>query len=173
MIDNQRWNGVPFYIRGGKRLSKQTTEIAITFKKNNKGSANLDKLGSNILFIRIQPNASIFIKTLSKVPILETQVKSVVFGYSLDAYFKKSSPEAYEKLFYDCIKGDQSLYVEAEEQLAAWRLLSPILTYWKSKDADPMQSYDAGSFGPDAANILLEKNGHFWHLLEDEIEMSN
>ncbi len=166
LIDNPRWRGVPFYIRGGKRLLKQTTEIAITFKDNSK-SAHAEKLRPNILFIRIQPNASIFIKTQAKVPMLETEHKPVVFGFSPDSYYKTSSPEAYEKLFYDCIKGDQSLYVDAEEQLAAWRLLSPILNYWKSKDSEEMHTYDAGSFGPNAANQLPEKNGHSWHLLED------
>lgn len=166
MIDNHRWSGVPFYIRGGKRLHKQTTEIAITFKDQNKTSDNSKKQVSNILFIRIQPNAGIFLKTLSKVPMLETQFKPIIFGYSPDAFFKKSSPEAYEKLFYDCINGDSSLYVEAEEQIAAWRLLSPVLDHWKSRDSEKIQEYDAGSWGPEAANHLPEKEGHFWSLLE-------
>jgi glucose-6-phosphate 1-dehydrogenase len=153
-IDNPRWAGVPFYIRGGKRLPVQTTEIAITFKNQ-----------SNVLFIRIQPNAGVFLKTLSKVPALDKEVKPVVFGYNPDRYFKKSSPEAYEKLFYDCIRGDSSLYVQGEEQLAAWRLLGPVLNDWKGNEEIP--TYDAGSWGPSSVDQMLQENGHQWQLLEN------
>ena len=164
-IDNERWSGVPFYIRGGKRLFKQTTEIAIVFKDQPSSSDNPNPL-SNIMFIRIQPNAGIFLKTLSKVPKLDTQVKPIVFGYSPETYFKKSASEAYEKLLYDCINGDSALYVKFEEQLATWRLLTPILNHWKFEDSKKILEYDAGSWGPEAANELPLKDGRFWKLLE-------
>lgn len=153
-IDNPRWEGVPFYIRGGKRLPVQTTEIAITFKNH-----------SNVLFIRIQPNAGVFLKTLSKVPALDKDTKPVVFGYHPDEYFKTSSPEAYEKLFYDCISGDSSLYVEGEEQLSAWRLLDPVLKGWKTDEEIP--TYEAGTWGPPSVDQMLQKNGHQWQLLDN------
>ncbi len=159
-IDNCRWTGVPFYIRGGKRLAKQTTEIAITFKNINPA---IDQ-ASNALFIRIQPNPGVFFRTLSKVPMLDKVVKPVVFGYKPDTYFGKTSPEAYEKLFYDCIRGDNSLYVQSEEQLAAWRLLSPVLDHWKTQPKEKMHNYDAGTWGPSAADQLLQKNGHQWQI---------
>lgn len=162
-IDNPRWNGVPFYIRGGKRLPKQTTEIAITFKNPNHA---IDQ-PSNVLFIRIQPNAGVFLKTLSKVPMLEKSLKPITFGYQPDSYFKTSSPEAYEKLLYDCAKGDSCLYVKGEEQLAAWRLLTPVLNHWKSHSHETVQMYDAGTWGPSTADQLLKRNGHQWHLLEN------
>lgn len=163
-IDNDRWKGVPFYIRGGKRLPKQTTEVAITFK--NRNPLTLQE-SPNALFIRIQPNAGIFLKTLSKVPMLDKSLKPIVFGYNPDSYFEKSSPEAYEKLFYDCVRGDNSLYVEGEEQLAAWRLLTPVLDYWKSNPHEKVQNYEAGTWGPSDADQMLQENGHRWQLLEN------
>lgn len=162
-IDNFRWEGIPFYIRAGKRLPKQTTEIVVTFKNQNPA---INQTLSNAIFIRIQPNTSIFIKTLSKVPMLGKNIKPVLFGYNSDSFFKKSSPEAYEKLLYDCIKGDHSLYVEAEEQFAAWRLLTPVLNYWKSRP-EKIQTYDAGTWGPSSADQILMENGHQWQLLEN------
>lgn len=156
-IDNDRWNGVPFYIRGGKRLPKQTTEIAVTFKKSNPLINQ-----ANVLFIRIQPNTGIYLKTVSKVPMLDKEVKSVTFGFNPDKFFEKSSPEAYEKLIYDSIRGDSSLFVQAEEQLAAWKLLSPILDYWKANPVSQLPSYEAGTWGPQAADELLSENGHEW-----------
>lgn len=155
-IDNPRWEGVPFYIRGGKRLPKQTTEIVINFKNN-----------SNVLFIRIQPNTGIFLKTLSKVPALEQTAAQVTFGFKPDSYFQKTSSEAYEKLIYDCMRGIDSHYVHAEEQLATWRLLDPVLKHWETQHSQPIETYEAGSWGPSSANRLLE-SGHQWQLLEIE-----
>ena len=157
-IDNPRWKGVPFYIRGGKRLSKRTTEIAITFK-------SLPGQISNALFINIQPKTGVYLRTLSKVPSLKDQALPVIFGYSLDSYFEKSSPEAYEKIFYDTIRGDGRLFVGFEEQLAAWRILEPVLTYWKTH-LPKFPNYDAGTWGPAAADQLLQENGHRWELLD-------
>jgi glucose-6-phosphate 1-dehydrogenase len=141
-IDNPRWAGVPFYIRGGKRLQKQTTEIVINFKNRK-----------NALFIRIQPNPALFLKMESIEPVL--------FG----SYFKSSSPEAYEKLIFDCIRGDHSLFVQVEEQLAAWRLLTPVLRYWESDEN--IHQYEAGSWGPPAADQMLQENEHQWQLFEN------
>ncbi len=158
-IDNTRWKGVPFYIRGGKRLPKQTTEIVITFKNHH------SQIASNVLFIRIQPNPSIFLKMVSKVPMLNKSVEPVLFGYSTEKFFNKSSMEAYEKLIYDCIQGDHSLYVNVQEQFATWCLLTPVLNYWKSFP-EKIQNYDAGTWGPTNADQMLRNSGHQWQLLE-------
>ena len=77
------------------------------------------------------------------------------------------SPEAYEKLFYDCIRGNNSLYVQAEEQLAAWRLLTPVLNHWKAQAHEKVLNYDAGTWGPSAADQMLLESGHQWLLLEN------
>lgn len=161
-IDNERWKGVPFYIRGGKRLAKQTTEIAITFKAN----PLFQNSNSNILFIRIQPNAGIFLQTKSKVPGLHNDLRSVVFGYQPDVVFGRSSPEAYERMLFDCIKGDDSLFVKAEEQIMAWRLLMPVLNHWKKQTPNDFPNYEAGTWGPKAADQMLINQGHQWQLLE-------
>jgi glucose-6-phosphate 1-dehydrogenase len=163
-IDNPRWRGVPFYIRAGKRLAKQVTEIAITFKKSPFSSHQ----EPNVLFIRIQPHPGIFLRTISKVPGLHKFIQPVVFGYQPDAVFGQSSPEAYEKLISDCIRGDSQLFVAVEEQLAAWRLLTPILEYWKDHAPTDFPNYEAGTWGPSAADHMLMQNGHQWQLLENE-----
>lgn len=163
-IDNSRWKDVPFYIRGGKRLAKQVTEIAITFK-NQQPSIDLNQL--NVLFIRIQPNPGIFLKTLTKVPMLHKVTKPIIFGYNPDIFFGKTTPDAYEKLIYDCILGDRTLYVEWNEQLAAWRLFTPILDYWKKNIDTKLELYEAGTWGPSTADQMLLENGHHWHLMHD------
>lgn len=148
-IDNERWQGVPFYVRAGKRLPKQTVEIAIAFKNS------LDQL-----FIRIQPNAGIFMKTLAKKPGLSQEKVPVTFGYQLE---KDKAPEAYEKLIYDALLGDHSLFVQADEQLAAWRLLTPVLKYWEDHPPKNFPNYQAGTWGPENASRFLSE----WHLLEN------
>jgi glucose-6-phosphate 1-dehydrogenase len=159
-IDNERWQGVPFYIRGGKRLAKQTTEIAITFKKNALAQEQ------NVLFIRIQPHAGIFLKTLAKVPGLQDRLQTLVFGYKPDVVFSTSSPEAYERGIFDCVRGNDHLFVSAEEQFAAWRLLTPILDYWKLHTPTNFPNYKAGTWGPVAADQILLNHGHQWQVLE-------
>ena len=160
-IDNDRWGGVPFYMRGGKRLAKQATEIIVTFKKS--GIAQDE---ANALIIRIQPNPGIFLKMAAKVPGMQNQLQQVHFGYRPEEAFKKASPEAYEKLIYDCANGDSSLYVKGEEQIAAWQLLTPVLNHWKTHPPKDFPNYRAGSWGPEAADQLLRKNGHEWIIFE-------
>ncbi len=160
-IDNDRWKGVPFYIRGGKRLPKQTTEIAITFKQ----PFVFQDQYSHVLFIRIQPNAGIFLKTKSKVLGLYNDLQPLVFGYQPDGAFGQSSPEAYERIIFDCIRGDDSLFVKIEEQMAAWRLLTPVLNDWKKHVPHDFPNYEAGTWGPKAADHMLNL-GQQWQLLE-------
>ncbi len=152
-IDNKRWKGVPFYIRAGKRMPIQTTEIAILFKEQSVQTKSIP----SAIFIRIQPNAKVFLKFASKVPG-ENRLQEVLFDRQMP------SQEAYEKLLYDCIRGDKSLFIRAEEHLAAWRLLTPILQHWKTKETIP--SYPAGTWGPVAAEELLHNDGRQWHLLD-------
>lgn len=158
-IDNPRWMGTPFYIRAGKRLSKQVTEVVITFKPTHPSNT------SNLLFIRIQPNPSVFWQFFSKVPSLSPQIQPVLCGFSSENYFKKGSAEAYEKLFYDSIRNDRSHFVDVEEHLAAWRLLTPVMHSWKTETQ--IYRYDAGSWGPAQADQLLQESGHQWHHLKE------
>lgn len=159
-IDNPRWEGVPFYIRGGKRLNKQGTEIIVVFKNQS----ILKEQEKNMLLIRIQPHAGIFLKTASKVPGMKKELQPVLFGFKPDAVFNTSSPEAYEKLIFDCIRGDDSHYVNGEEQLASWRLLTPVLHHWNRTER--IGFYPSGTRGPIEADHLLEKEGHHWIVIE-------
>jgi glucose-6-phosphate 1-dehydrogenase len=113
-IDNDRWSGVPFHIQGGKRLSAQLTEIVVRFKSEEE------------LHIRIQPKPAIFFKGSPEM-VFEP------FPFS----------EAYQKLIYDCMRGDKSSFVQHEEQLAAWRLLTPVLEYWQTQSQ--IEMYSAGT----------------------------
>jgi len=160
-VDNERWQGVPFYIRGGKRLAKQTTEIAVTFKKSPLSST----ARPNILFICIQPNPGVFLKTFSKVPGQDHHLDPLVFGYQPKAAFGLSSAQAYERMILDCLKGNHRLFVTLEEQLAAWGLLTPLLEYWHTQAPADFPNYDAGTWGPDAADQMLYKRGHQWEVL--------
>jgi len=161
-VDNSRWHGVPFYIRGGKRLPKRTAEIVITFKKEDQTSSQI----ANAIIIRIQPDAGVFLRMETKEPGIGGRTQPVVFGYTPESYFNKISPDAYEKLFYDCIKGDSNLFVEGEEQIAAWRLLTPVLERWESPSTEKVHPYPAGTWGPLEVDQMLQKDGREWHLLE-------
>jgi glucose-6-phosphate 1-dehydrogenase len=160
-IDNERWERVPFYVRSGKRLAAQTTEIIVTFKED----ASMHRL-PNALMIRIQPNPGVFMRMISKTPGLGVKIDPVVTGYQLDPYFGKSSPEAYEKLLFDCLQGDHSAFVDAEEQIAAWHLLAPVIAHWKTSSTS-FPIYVAGTWGPEEADALLSNDGRTWQLTEN------
>jgi glucose-6-phosphate 1-dehydrogenase len=133
-IDNGRWEGVPFYIRAGKRLSEQRTEAAVFFKND-----------PNPLVIRIQPNPAIFWRGKAIHPPAGAH------------------REAYEALFLGCMNGMKDLFVEKEEQFAAWRLLTPILKEWEAHPPqEPFPNYPAGTWGPAAASRLLTDDGRKW-----------
>lgn len=159
-IDNERWSGVPFYIRAGKRLEKQSTEIAVVFK-NNPFNAEQE---NNVLHIKIQPNASVNLKILSKNNFINNNIVPVTFGFKLNSNYK-GVPEAYEKLIYDAALGDHSLFAGIDEILAAWSLFTPILKHWENNQQG-LSTYEAGSYGPAEADLLLEP-GHRWLLLEN------
>ncbi len=140
-IDNERWEGVPFYLRAGKRLPSKTTEIAIFFK-------GLQKENGHALFIRIQPEPGIYLRKIAKEP---NGPRPLV---RLDSPSEQASPEAYEKLLEDCIRGDASFFVQADEQLASWRLWTPAINYWSSHSPKQFPNYKAGTWGPKAAEEL-------------------
>lgn len=153
-IDNSRWSGVPFYLRGGKRLPKQTTEIVISFKNE----IILDNQSYNALYIRIQPNPGIFLRNLSEGSVSDIEIKLDVIPQN-----GKTFSEAYERLIFDCAKGDSRLYVGADEHFAAWRLITPVLNYWKTLPYQNIENYSAGTWGPLEADEMLRECGHQWH----------
>ncbi len=161
-VDNWRWAGVPFYLRTGKRLARQLTEIAIHFESIPHPLFGHDA-GSdrpNTLILRIQPDEGIAIRFAAKVPGEAMQLREVTFDFRYRAAFPEEAPEAYERLLLDCILGDATLFTREDEVEASWRLMDPILEGWK---AHPRVSpYDCGSWGPPESDELLAREGHVW-----------
>lgn len=166
-IDNWRWADVPFYLRAGKRLPKRATEIAITFKKVpgylfQGVSSTID---SNVLSIRIQPNEGISFRINCKVPALNNVIQPVKMDFRYGSYFGSAPPEAYERLICDCMAGDHTLFARDDEVLMSWKLLTPILKYWKEKPAHNFPNYAAGTWGPEEAEEMLKKTRRHWRLI--------
>ncbi len=159
-INNPRWQGVPFYLRTGKRLNKKVTEISIHFKKKCALFGN-DQRANNILTFRIQPDESVQMQINNKVPGFGIQLHrgSLDFGYK--TAFLTEIPGAYERLLLDFIQGDQRLFIRSDEIEAAWKFVDSIVKKWNSKNA-PVKKYASGSFGPDSANQLLLRDDRSW-----------
>ncbi len=163
-IDNFRWGGVPFYLRTGKRLPTRVSEVVIHFKpiphflfshKNLKNACNQ-------LIIRIQPDEGMKLKFDMKIPGqgFVTEQTEMDFNYSTLA--NQYIPEAYERLLYDCMLGDTTLYQRGDRVETAWKFVDPILNAWKNNDKIPLYSYPAGTWGPQNADDLIEGNGLTW-----------
>jgi glucose-6-phosphate 1-dehydrogenase len=164
MIDDWRWSGVPFYVRTGKRLPKRATEIAIQFREVphhlfRETDAEPD---ANLLAIRIQPDEGIMLRFGAKVPGLGLDVRPVTMDFSYGSAFNIDSPDAYETLILDALQGDASLFTRADEVEEAWSLLDPIVESWADAEPPRFPNYDAGTWGPEAADELLEREGRRW-----------
>lgn len=167
LIDNWRWSGVPFYLRAGKRLPKRATEIAITFKPAPVFiyQENGKTVEQNVLVIRIQPDEGISLKINCKVPGISSPIQPVKMDFQYGAYFGSTPPEAYERLILDCMAGDNTLFARADEVLASWKLFTPVLNHWQENKASQFPNYASGTWGPAAADQLLEENGKKWRLI--------
>lgn len=166
-IDNWRWAGVPFYLRGGKRLPKRATEIAVIFKDppgvlfQQSGKRN----EPNTLALRIQPDEGTALKINCKVPGPSSPIQPVKMDFRYGSYFGMSPPEAYERLILDCILGDSTLFAREDEALNSWRLLTPVLNYWSSHPCSEFPNYPSGTWGPPAAEQLIARDLRKWRLL--------
>jgi glucose-6-phosphate 1-dehydrogenase len=163
-IDDWRWSGVPFYLRAGKRLPKRATEIAVQFKevplrlfRESTGDP-----APNVLAMRIQPDEGIMLRFAAKVPGLGLDVRTVNMDFGYDTSFAVDSPDAYETLILDALLGDASLFTRADEVEAAWSVVTPIDAAWASMPAPHFPDYAAGTWGPEAAEELLERDGRRW-----------
>jgi glucose-6-phosphate 1-dehydrogenase len=160
-VDNWRWADVPFYVRSGKRLPKRVTEVAIQFKRVPDLLFGHDiQLDPNWLIIRIQPDEGISIKFEAKVPGQMIQIRPVSMDFQYGTSFGKKSPEAYERLLLDAMIGDPTLYARADMVELSWDLVMPILHGWE-KDPN-ISNYPAGTWGPEEADQLIEKDGRKW-----------
>lgn len=164
-VDNWRWAGVPFYLRTGKRLPRRTTEIVVRFKSPPHsffGGSDCSPLGPNLLIIHIQPEEGITLQMRAKTPgpMIQTQAVTLDFDYS---QFGKVTPTTgYEKLLYDCMVGDPTLFHRTDMVEAAWKVADPILQTWKDNPPDDFPNYPSGTWGPDASTRLIQPDGGHW-----------
>ena len=167
-VDNWRWQGVPFYLRTGKRLPNRQSEIYIQFKAvpHSMFAARGGALQSNKLIIRLQPEEYVRLMVMAKVPGLDREgvrLREVPLDLSLAAAFAGSRRRiAYERLLLDLIEGDPTLFVRRDEVEAQWEWIDGIRAGWQAGDIVP-KSYTAGSWGPTSAIALTERDGVTWH----------
>jgi glucose-6-phosphate 1-dehydrogenase len=164
-INNWRWQGVPFYIRSGKRMARRVTEIAIRFKRapgNIFADADRFQLASNTLAFQIQPDEGMSLILNAKIPGLETRTQPVKMNFKYATTFGSNTPEAYERLVLDAMVGDGTLFIRGDETERSWELMTPILEHWKTQKRAGLDSYPAGSWGPKSSAALLGANGHEW-----------
>jgi glucose-6-phosphate 1-dehydrogenase len=163
-IDNWRWGGVPFYIRTGKRLPTRVTEVVIHFKATPHFlfSHSLEGNSSNQLVIRIQPDEGILMKFGMKIPGAGFDVQTVNMDFHYSDLSHQRIPSAYERLIYDSLKGDSTLFARSEEVIEAWKFLSPVIESWKNDKNIPLYGYPSGTWGPDNADNLIEEKELTW-----------
>ena len=160
-IDNWRWAGVPFYLRTGKSLAQRKSEIVIQFKSVPHRLFPGNTPEGNRLVIRLQPDESISMSLMAKSPGRGLTLQEVELDLHFDEAFKRRRWDAYERLLLDVIDGDATLFMRRDEIEAAWRWVDPIIGGWHEVYRSPKR-YAAGSWGPEAADSLLERAGHLW-----------
>ena len=169
-IENWRWAGVPIYLRAGKRLKQQATEVSIQFKQppllifnRLQSSGPCQEIQPNLLTIRIQPDEGISLRFGAKVPTSsDMSVCPVIMDFDYEAAFGKSSANGYERLLLESMLGDQTLFAHRDGVETTWALYTPILEAWAAKKPDVFPNYFAGKWGPECADRLLERSGHTW-----------
>ena len=162
-VDNWRWAGVPIYLRTGKRLARKVTEIAVTLKPvphlafQAAGSVGVQP---NQLILTMQPNEGVSLSLGAKIPGTRMRIRPVNMEFLYGTAFLSQSPEAYERLIMDAMRGDATLFTRDDEVEAQWRIIDPILENW-AEDGDPLPTYPAGTAGPEEADALLAPGQHW------------
>ena len=165
-VDNWRWAGVPIYLRTGKRLARKVTEIAVTLKPvphlafSQAGSLGVQP---NQLVLTMQPNEGVSLSLVAKIPGTRMKLRPVNMEFLYGTSFLSQSPEAYERLIMDAMRGDATLFTRDDEVEAQWRIIDPILQGWSQSDGAVPQ-YEAGTDGPEEADALMAE-GHRWRAI--------
>ncbi len=162
-IDTPRWEGVPFYLRAGKRLGRRVTEIAVVFKRPEDSlfaATQSSHVGQNALVIRVQPDEGVTMRFGSKVPGATMRVRDVTMDFGYGHAFTEASPEAYERLILDVLLGDPPLFPRHEEVELSWKILDPIEEFWA--EGGKPEPYRPGTWGPSSADELLARDGRTW-----------
>ena len=164
-VDNWRWQGVPFYLRTGKRLSRQLSEVAIQFRtvphRSFPAESSRDWHPSRLV-LSIQPEEGIVMSFQAKYPGPKLLLRPVEMRFTYRDGFAVHSPEAYETLLWDVMNNDQTLFMRADQIEAAWQALMPVLDVWAGSSHHGIANYAAGTWGPKAADELLARAGHVW-----------
>ncbi|MEG4232092.1 glucose-6-phosphate dehydrogenase [Microcoleus sp. Pol11C3] len=168
MIDNWRWQGVPFYLRTGKRLPKKVSEIAIQFREVPLliFQSAAQQTTPNVLTMRVHPNEGISLRFEAKMPGPDLRTRTVDMDFSYGSSFGVTSSDAYDRLLIDCMLGDQTLFTRSDEVEEAWRVVTPALMDWESSnDPDLVPKYEAGTWEPAEAELLINRDGRKWRRL--------
>lgn len=164
LIDNWRWEGVPFYLRSGKRLPAKLTEIRVIFKHVPHSMFALfseESLSQNVLVLNVQPEEGFSLTIQAKQPGPKLCMNPLSMDFRYSQHYGFELPEAYERLILDIMQGDQTLFVRNDTLDQAWLLLQPLLEAWEKNPGGPAE-YSAGTWGPEEADRLLEKDGRAW-----------
>jgi glucose-6-phosphate 1-dehydrogenase len=170
LLDNWRWADVPFYLRTGKRLPKRVTEVAIQFKRAPFmlfRKTSVERLTPNLLVLHIQPDEGISLRFGAKIPGPLVRLGSVDMDFRYADYFGSTPSTGYERLLYDCMTGDATLFQRADMVEAAWAVVAPILDVWKALPPRHFPNYAAGTWGPKEAEELLERDGRRWRRIAE------
>ncbi len=169
MVDNWRWQGVPFYLRAGKKLSQRVTEVSVQFQSVPLCLFGQEEacqvLEPNVLTMRIQPDEGISMRFVSKVPGEHLAVGNVFMNMNYAEAFGKPLSDAYERLLLDCIRGDATLFARRDSVETSWKFITPILEAWENETKSFLPCYEPGSEGPKEANLLLSRDGRRWRTL--------
>ena len=167
-VNNWRWAGTPFYVRAGKRMPRRSTEITIAFRPVPHMPFSDPKVAQsirpNLLTLSIQPNEGASLRIEAKAPGAETQLRPVRMDFLYGETFTRETPEAYERLILDALRGDATLFTRADEVEQAWRIVDPVTEAWKQNEV-PLEPYVAGTPGPDSAEALIRADGRKWRRL--------
>jgi glucose-6-phosphate 1-dehydrogenase len=168
-MDNWRWAGVPFYLRTGKRLTAQYTEVSIHFKKAPTimfQDTDVNELEADMLVLRIQPNEGIQMSFGAKVPGPTMKIGTVNMDFCYEDYFGNKPATGYETLIYDCMKGDATLFKHAETVEKGWEIVQSVIDVWAALPPREFPNYAAGTWGPPAAGDMIKRDGRQWRRIE-------
>jgi glucose-6-phosphate 1-dehydrogenase len=167
-VSNWRWAGVPFYLRTGKRLARKLTEIAVILRPvphialQSSGSVGIQ---ANQIVFTLQPDEGVSVSIGAKIPGSRMRIRPVSMEFRYGTSFLSESPEAYERLILDVMRGDATLFTRNDEIEALWGIVDPILQAWDADTTTPIPQYPAGSSGPEEADELIAADGRMWRRL--------
>ncbi|MCC7406826.1 MAG: glucose-6-phosphate dehydrogenase [Phycisphaeraceae bacterium] len=164
-VDNWRWQGVPFFLRSGKRMARKLTQVVVQFKAPPHvlfSHRKADGPQRNRIVINVQPDEGIQLSFQGKIPGVGMKIGAVEMDFDYAEQFKAQPPEAYATLLLDAMRGDQTLFKQRQEIEQAWRIVQPVLNTWAGDTEASLPTYAAGTWGPTDADYFMAKQGRQW-----------